>query len=202
MTVHYPFGPGGRGPRRRWTRPQDFGHDPGKARRGWGAGFVGALVVLPALAFTTALLWDDPAASEVVPPAGAPRLTTILEPSPSLADTESARFVICGGRARVNCVVDGDTFWYRGAKYRVADINTPEVSEPQCDREAALGAAATDRLHALLNQGAFTLQTTGRDQDQYGRLLRVVTRGGESLGGVLVREGLAEEWRGYRGSWC
>ena len=150
------------------------------------------MVMLPLATFTAVLLLPD-----------RPRQSGAVElPRTAATDRESARFAICGGGARVNCVVDGDTFWYRGAKYRVADINTPEVSEPQCDREAALGAAATDRLHALLNQGAFTLERTGRDRDRYGRLLRVVTRGGESLGGVLVREGLAEEWRGYRGSWC
>lgn len=114
----------------------------------------------------------------------------------------SARFSICGGGARVNCVVDGDTFWYAGEKIRVADINTPEVSEPQCPREAALGRAATARMQALLNAGPFTLEASGRERDRYGRQLRVVTRGGESLGEVLVREGLAEEWRGRRGSWC
>jgi len=32
--------------------------------------------------------------------------------------------------------------------------------------------------------------------------LRTATRDGASLGDALVREGLAEEWRGYRGSWC
>ena len=150
------------------------------------------MVMAPLAAFTAVLVW----------PGDWPRSGAAELPGASASDGESADFALCGSGARVNCVVDGDTFWYAGEKIRVADINTPEVSEPQCDREAALGAAATDRLHALLNQGAFTLQTTGRDQDQYGRLLRVVTRAGESLGGVLVREGLAEEWRGYRGSWC
>ncbi len=126
--------------------------------------------------------------------AGAPRVAGFTQ--------ASARFTICGGGTRVNCVVDGDTFWYAGEKIRVADINTPEVSEPACAREAALGRAATARLQGLLNASAFTLEASGRDLDQYGRLLRVVTRGGESLGEVLVREGLAEEWRGRRGSWC
>jgi micrococcal nuclease len=84
----------------------------------------------------------------------------------------------------------------------VADINTPEVSEPGCAREAELGAAATDRLQALLNEGAFELENVDRDRDQYGRLLRVVTREGESLGATMVAEGLAEEWQGYRRDWC
>jgi micrococcal nuclease len=117
-------------------------------------------------------------------------------------DRERARFETCGRGERINCVVDGDTFWYAGEKIRVADINTPEVSDPQCAREAALGAAATARLQALLNEGAFTLESVDRYRDPYGRLLRTVTRDGASVGAVLVREGLAEEWRGRRSGWC
>jgi endonuclease YncB( thermonuclease family) len=118
-------------------------------------------------------------------------------------DSEAARFGPCTAAPRVTCVVDGDTFWYRGAKIRIADINTPETGRPGCPREAALGHAATERLTALLNAGPFTLAPwPERDRDRYGRLLRTVTRGGESLGATLVREGLAEEWRGRRGGWC
>jgi micrococcal nuclease len=32
--------------------------------------------------------------------------------------------------------------------------------------------------------------------------LRTVTRQGASVGEELVREGLAERWKGYRGNWC
>src|SRR5436190_7887526 len=124
-----------------------------------------------------------------------------LHPSAS-SDTEAARFDHCTSAPRITCVVDGDTFWYRGAKIRVADINTPEVSHPACPHEAALGHAATERLTELLNAGPFTLTPWSRDRDRYGRLLRTVTRRGESLGATLVREGLAEEWQGRRGSWC
>ncbi|MBU1606246.1 MAG: thermonuclease family protein, partial [Alphaproteobacteria bacterium] len=95
-----------------------------------------------------------------------------------------------------------DTIWYRGDKIRIADINTPEVSQPDCAREAALGAAATQRLRALLNAGPFSLEPVDRDRDRYGRLLRTVTRDGASLGAVLVDEGLAEEWGGTRRGWC
>ena len=119
------------------------------------------------------------------------------------SDTEAAHFGPCTAAARVTCVVDGDTFWYRGAKIRVADINTPETHQPACPREAALGHAAAARLAELLNAGPFTLAPwPERDRDRYGRLLRNVTRYGESLGDTLVREGLAEEWTGSRRSWC
>ncbi len=120
----------------------------------------------------------------------------------SASDTMSASFGNCDGPQRVNCVVDGDTFWFAGDKIRILDINTPEISSPQCDREYRLGMQATQRLTQLLNEGPFSLESDGRDTDRYGRLLRRVTRGGQSLGQVLVTEGLAEEWKGYKGEWC
>ena len=46
------------------------------------------------------------------------------------------------------------------------------------------------------------LQHIDRDQDQYGRDLRIITRDGQSLGDTLVAEGLAERWQGYRRDWC
>ncbi|MGZ3259320.1 MAG: thermonuclease family protein [Croceibacterium sp.] len=46
------------------------------------------------------------------------------------------------------------------------------------------------------------MEPIDRDRDRYGRLLRTVTRGGASVGEELVREGLAEQWKGYRGNWC
>ncbi|MNL82842.1 hypothetical protein D3C87_2103280 [compost metagenome] len=76
------------------------------------------------------------------------------------------------------------------------------MSSPQCAQEAALGRRATERLTQLLNAGPFTLARIDRDEDQYGRKLRIVRRDGQSVGMALVAEGLAEEWQGYRGSWC
>jgi len=117
-------------------------------------------------------------------------------------DSESAAFGLCKRGGAPNCVVDGDTRWYRGSKIRIADIDTPETHQPQCAAEAARGAAATRRLHQLVNAGPFTLQSINRDEDRYGRKLRILTRGGQSLGAVLVAEGLARFYEGGRRSWC
>lgn len=118
------------------------------------------------------------------------------------SDQDSAAFARCNGPARVTCVVDGDTFWYRGLKIRIADINAPELGHPSCAYEAQLAETATRRLTDLLNAGPFTLTVEGRETDRYGRALRVVMRGGRSIGEVLEREGLAEHWHGRRGDWC
>lgn len=114
----------------------------------------------------------------------------------------AASFALCAPGPRTTCVVDGDTFWLNGEKIRIADINAPETHSAGCAAEQELGDRSTQRLIALLNAGPFTLDTEGRATDRYGRSLRVVRRGGRSLGGELVREGLAEPWRGRRSDWC
>lgn len=113
-----------------------------------------------------------------------------------------ARFPLCSGSVRVTCVVDGDTFWLEGIKYRVADIDTPEVSSPGCAAEGALGRRATQRFAELLNAGPFVLGDYERDEDRYGRKLRIVLRDGQSLGMMLVAEGLAHRWGGQEREWC
>ncbi len=118
------------------------------------------------------------------------------------SDPHRASFGICFGPDRYSCVVDGDTIWFEGRKIRIADINTPEISQPGCASEKRLGQQAQLRLQDLLNQGRFTLQGIDRDQDRYGRDLRIITRDGESLGEILVTEGLAERWQGHRRDWC
>lgn len=111
-------------------------------------------------------------------------------------------YTLCGSK-RYHCVVDGDTLWHEGTKIRVADIDTPEVGEPKCSSEAALGAKATKRLLQLVNAGPFEFQAwENRDEDKLGRKLRVLVREGRSLGDVLVSEGLARTWSGRREPWC
>ena len=121
---------------------------------------------------------------------------------PIMLLTLAASFALCAEGPRTTCVVDGDTFWLNGEKVRIADINAPETHSAGCAEEQALGDKATRRLINLLNAGPFELVTEGRATDRYGRALRVIRRGGQSLGGELVREGLAEPWRGRRSDWC
>lgn len=107
---------------------------------------------------------------------------------------------ICGDGRRVTCVVDGDTFWLDRTKYRIADIDAPEVGRPGCLAELALGRQATLRLAELLVDGRFEVQPTGLDK--YGRTLAIVSIDGRSVGLQLVRERLAHVWGGPERSWC
>lgn len=114
----------------------------------------------------------------------------------------STRFGTCHTGGGINCVVDGDTAWIEGVKVRIADIDAPETHPPRCDFEADLGAKATARLRELLDAGPFDLVRIDRDEDRYGRKLRIAVRDGRSIGDQLVGEGLARTWGGRRRPWC
>jgi len=117
--------------------------------------------------------------------------------------SKTPRIGTCNYILRDNCVIDGDTFYFAGEKIRVADIDAPETGGAKCASEAELGARATSRLRALLNDGPFDLRGyQGRDLDRYGRKLRVVMRDGKSIGDILIAEGLARRWNGKRRPWC
>lgn len=121
---------------------------------------------------------------------------------PVLDDMRAGGFALCSRPVRANCVVDGDTFWFRGEKIRIADIDAPEISQPACPAERQAGEMSRDRLLAMLNEGRFSLTAGWRDVDRYGRKLRIVSRAGQSLGERLVEEGLARRWSGPDFGWC
>ncbi|MCI9868594.1 thermonuclease family protein [Rhizobium skierniewicense] len=126
-------------------------------------------------------------------------LASVASASPSRA---SEAFSIRGSGQRITCVVDGDTFWFRGEKIRIADIDTPELSPPRCEHERELGLAAEKRLLDILNSGPLSFKTTARDEDRFGRKLRIVYRERRSVGDILIAQGLARKWQGSRRSWC
>lgn len=123
------------------------------------------------------------------------------DPKPREAVVRTA-FPLCARPPHADCVIDGDTFYYRRQSIRIADIDAPETHLPRCEREARLGTAATNRLRDLLNAGPFEMQAGTRNEDRYGRKLRTVVRDGQSIGGMLVAEGLARRWTGSRQPWC
>lgn len=171
-------------------------------------------LLLGLLAFQASRLFPVPGA-----PGAIPVDATALPPDP-YAEGARSRAILeaqegappsafaerAGSRQRINGsvrVIDGDTFDHGGMRVRIADIDTPEV-RGRCAYEVALAGRATRRMRALLSAGPFELHRlgNGRDEDRYGRKLRIVTRGGRSLGDVLVAEGLARTWTGRREPWC
>ncbi|MBO9712320.1 MAG: thermonuclease family protein [Sphingomonas sp.] len=127
-----------------------------------------------------------------------PRAVAVVGAAPA----RIASFGRCHTGGGYDCVVDGDTIWIGGTKVRIADIDAPETHPPHCAHEAELGEAATRRLQALLNAAPVRLAPADQDTDRYGRKLRLVMRGSESIGDMLVAEGLARRWTGHRRPWC
>lgn len=112
-------------------------------------------------------------------------------------------FGLCVRAQQQTCVVDGDTIRYGGVTIRLEDIDAPETFSPKCASEAALGRRATQRLLDLMNAGPFeVVHDGGRDEDIYGRKLRIIERDGRPVTDTLVAEGLARPWDGARRSWC
>lgn len=184
------------------TRPSFTGAKgrTGRTRGGSNRGLSGpALVYILCLGLLIGWFGPDWAARLSAPQSLFPSVAIRQSAS---ADVLSAQFGFCHSGGGSNCVVDGDTFWFRGDKYRIADIDTPETHGPRCEAEGVLGGRATQRLQVLLNAGPFSLESGARDSDRYGRALRVVTRKGQSIGEQLVAEGLARSWDGSRHPWC
>ncbi|MBB4005212.1 MAG: thermonuclease family protein [Aurantimonas endophytica] len=110
----------------------------------------------------------------------------------------------CSGGARaergVTCLVDGDTGWEKGEKWRIAGIDTPELSKPECAAERRAAVAARDRMQTLMG-GGYSL--AGHGTDRYGRrLVTVRLSDGRDAGEVLVAEGLSQRWPNRGNPWC
>ncbi len=107
-----------------------------------------------------------------------------------------------GDRAarQVTCIVDGDTGWQDGDKWRIANIDTPEISSPECANERSRGYAARDRLRMLMTRG-YTLTRHGKGY--YERTLVTITLAdGRDAGDVLIAEGLSQGWPNSGNPWC
>ena len=160
-----------------------------EAARGLGP----VLLAAPLGLFTAILLAD-----------GVPFLSAAPDAAQAKHPLVEAYFAPCLGGVRTTCVVDGDTIWLHGQKIRIADIDAPEISDPDCEAERATGLRTTARLTAWLNAAPFEVHPNpdGRDEDRYGRKLRILSRDGSSAVETLVAEGLATRWGEARRRWC
>jgi micrococcal nuclease len=106
---------------------------------------------------------------------------------------------VCGSGKRINCVVDGDTYWLEGAKYRIANIDTPEI-KGKCGAERVTAKRAQHRLVEMMDGRAVQVRITGTDR--YQRTLVLISNESGDIGDRLVGEGLAEVWGGDFINWC
>ena len=102
---------------------------------------------------------------------------------------------------KVTCLVDGDTGWERGRNWRYEGIDTPEISQPACERERVIGHAATDRLRELMF-GGYTIIWSGESGRYDRELVTIRLTDGRDAGEVLIKEGLAQPWPNSGNVWC
>lgn len=121
-------------------------------------------------------------------------------PLPAMAD--ASQWPICGSSRRVQCVVDGDTFWHHRIKYRIADIDAPESGDrAHCQIERQLADAATHKLKELLDRGGLNLESVGTDR--YGRVLVRAFTDGHDISREMINAGLAVPFgKPDRFRWC
>jgi micrococcal nuclease len=99
------------------------------------------------------------------------------------------------------CLVDGDTGYEGGRKWRLISIDTPEPRQFQCQEEKRLGHAATLRLQALMASGN-RLVPIGKLDPGKRVLLDVKLADGRDAGQVLLAEKLAQPWPNTGNIWC
>ena len=134
----------------------------------------------------------------------------------TLGDVAQAEPLPLCASERVNCIVDGDTFFLDGETIRLDGIDAPDLrARPACFAEAEIALAAAKRLAELLGEaGATTPDATNPDipnpgiivtrngTDSSGRTLARVTAGGWDVGDALIAAGLARPSTEATEDWC
>ena len=105
-------------------------------------------------------------------------------------------------------VIDGDTVERDGQRWRLSDIDAPELHHARCAAERTLAIKSAARLVELLEASGGRVIDSGR-REKYGRHLgRLIigwpTTGEETWSAIAIREGLAVAWngRGRAHDWC
>lgn len=111
---------------------------------------------------------------------------------------------ICTSGKRITCIVDGDTFWRDGTKYRILGYDAPEAGDgARCEKERVLADRATQQLQQLMSTPGIQYRDQG--QDRYGRVLtRVLTENGD-VADQMISLGFGHSYRGGfrdRNQWC
>ncbi len=121
----------------------------------------------------------------------------------SIPTGPAGKFFYCSPSRADNCVVDGDTFVFKGEKIRIADIEAPKARQARCDAERLLAHDAKERLRVLLSAGDFTLAASSEEDGNAVRgTPRRVMRNGRSLGEQMAVEGVVQKRDGKRWPWC
>jgi endonuclease YncB( thermonuclease family) len=169
---------------------------------------IGVVVLTPSFGLVVPQAWRDPADDPAVGLAHAYNPLSRYErrnEDPASDGASLALMPVCSGGNRaarkLTCLVDGDTGWENGTKWRLEDVDAAELTQPECSAEYEKAIAARDRLRRQLSQG-YTIEWVG-SRGSYGRqLVRIILSDGRSAGRFLLEEGLAQSWPNTGNVWC
>ena len=102
---------------------------------------------------------------------------------------------------------DGDTCYvtYKGKndKVRLLGLDTPEISNPKCEQEHALGIDARNFVNNLISEGVSIKFKTEYNRDFFGRILSYIIVDGVNVSKKMVSNGLGVRYdRGNKKDWC
>ena len=102
---------------------------------------------------------------------------------------------------------DGDTCYvtYKGKndKVRLLGLDTPEISNPKCEQEYALGIDARNFVNNLISEGVSIKFKTEYNRDYFGRILSYIIVDGENVSKKMVSNGLGVIYdRSNKKDWC
>ena len=84
----------------------------------------------------------------------------------------------------------------------VDGFDTPETRTPECNNEARVAGLAMARMAELIETPGLKIIDSA-EIDDFGRpLVWLMLPGGETIGEVLLREGLAQPWPNVGNVWC
>lgn len=126
-------------------------------------------------------------------------VATIFRGDPAAA-ARAARFGQCYNAPGPNCVLDGDTIEFGGAKLEIAGIEAPKIDGARCSNERERGIQAAVRLADLLNRGK--VATAGEVAEPDGQTRTKVEVNGLDVGLAMVNAGVVQDSADGPGSWC
>jgi micrococcal nuclease len=107
-----------------------------------------------------------------------------------------------GVRGTAFHIIDGDTVSLNGERIRIVNIDTPESGQRAgCASERRLAQQATWKARTHF-RNASHVQVRRTGTDRYGRTLARIRLDGRDFGRTMIREGVAQPWRGRQHEWC
>ena len=102
---------------------------------------------------------------------------------------------------------DGDTcyvtFQGKKDKVRLLDLDTPEISNPKCEKEYMLGIEARDYINQLISEGNRIEFETKYNRDFFDRILSYIIVDGKNVSKIMVNKEFGVEYdKDNKKDWC